>query len=147
MRGLLLRPDTRFPMPIRYERDDAHQLIRITAEGDVSGEEWVSGPRRQAAEGCWHYALLLDIRNEVSTLASGPTVWDSTALVQQLTQKHGQRGPIAIVASNAHTQAMAQMYSATTHAVLPNMRLFGRVSDAEAWLATQPRGPAPSPSR
>ena len=66
-------------MPLRYERDDARQLIRITADGEVSREEWVSGPRRQAAEGCWHYGLLLDIENQVSTLTSGPALWDSTA--------------------------------------------------------------------
>ena len=126
-------------MPLHYERDDTQQLIRITAEGTASPEEWMAGPQRQATEGCWHYPLLFDIRNAESTGGCGPTLWDTTALGQELTKQHGQRGRGASVGAHGLAPATARMYTITTNTMFTAIQVFKALDEAEAWLATQPR--------
>jgi hypothetical protein len=121
-------------MPIHFERDDTRKMIRITAEGAATPEEWMAGPRRQAAEGCWHYALLMDIRKAFSVEGCGPVLWDTTSLVQSLSRQHGTRGPVAIVGTDVVAHATARMYTITTHQMFSAIEVFKGVDEAEAWL-------------
>ena len=79
-------------MPVEWKRDDARQLITLVVTDPYTPEDVLVAVDRQAAEGVWHYARLVDFR-KVSEV-----VWVDQAVVKDRVMDAGGGRPSAAVA-------------------------------------------------
>ena len=118
---------------VHYERDDERQRILVRAEGPPSLEETLAIINRQAADGAWSYAVVYDSRGA----SRGPTteeLHEVIRLVGKLTAKHGPRGPVAVVISNADFFRAAKRYAALGELTALEVELVATPEAAEIWL-------------
>src|SRR4051794_27510293 len=120
-------------MPILFERDAAKRRIVATSVGRVSLRDTLAFIDRQAAEGAWSYATLYDTRASHSV----PTADDVNRLVKHigaLTVRHGPRGPVALLVSDAALQRMGRRYARLGELTALNVSVFTTLDQAERWL-------------
>jgi hypothetical protein len=122
-------------MPIRYERDDARQRIRINLTDPLTEAEITSVIDRQAAEGTWRYGVLYDSRAINSRAAAGIS---RAALdrVRAMVEREGRRGPVAIVA-NATLVGISEAYAIESHKAGRTVQVFWSLDEANQWLDLQ----------
>ena len=129
-------------MAVSFHRDDVTRRITIVVTGPLFATEILSVVDRQAEEGLWDYACLYDER--LMTLP--PRVVDVSAIahyVLELTNVHGPRGPVAVVAQRAGS---VDAYARVSKHIGFAFQVFDDISDAERWLeqrgqaSANPRG-------
>ena len=131
-RGSLLGvPD----MPIRYERDDARQRIRVTLTDPLTEAEITSAIDRQAAEGTWRYGLLYDAR-AINSRAAAAMSRVALNRVRAVVEREGRRGPVAIVA-NATLVGISEAYAIESHKAGRTVQVFWSLDEANQWLDQQ----------
>jgi hypothetical protein len=117
--------------------DHDRRWLTIVATDPVSLGVAAEVLQRQAAEGAWSYRTLVDLR----LLEWAPTTNGVRANLdetQRLTTTYGDRGPVAVVATNLALLGMARMYS--TLAEMAGAQIVTAYSDietAEQWLRDQ----------
>ena len=79
-------------MPIEWKQDDARQLITVIVTDPYTPEEVLALLDRQAAEGLWHYARIVDFR-KVREI-----VWVDQSIVKERVMKADGGGPSGAVA-------------------------------------------------
>ena len=120
-------------MPIYYERDDGRRLVVAASIGTVTLSEALAIIDRQAAEGAWSYGVLYDVRASDYV----PTTQDVLALVKHvgtLTTRHGPRGPVAMVVSDAALDKMCRRYADLGELTSLDVQVFTAHDEAERWL-------------
>ena len=87
-------------MPLEYERDDRLQLITVTVTEPYSVDDVLSAIDRQAAEDTWGYAVLYNLRSEMTIASDSHQIADYIATVGD-----GRgRGPVGIAISGQPEQ-------------------------------------------
>lgn len=119
-------------MPVAFVLDEISGLVRTTAAGLVTEEDWVRHIRAIERAG------LLDVRQLVD--ARG-IVYDATAeeirrLAEFMSAYRGRRGKVrtAFVASEPHIYGLARMYGAMAAEHDPGFAVFDDLAEAEQWL-------------
>jgi hypothetical protein len=125
-------------MPIDYERDDGHNLLVLTARGDVTLAEVLDVTDRLVREGLWTARLLYDARQREKrekSLLSEADVRNLAMHMAILTEKYGARGRVAIVSLDTARSGMREKYRLVMqqHANL-EIGAFSDVASAMAWL-------------
>src|SRR5713226_6702193 len=121
-------------MPIEYVLDHARQRLTIIGRDPVGEPDVVEWLERQAADGAWAYSTLVDLR----FVNWSPGTAEIRSFLRQigiLAATHGQRGPVAIVATQPVLFGMAHMYSALS--AQGRVEPFYELAEAERWLAEQ----------
>ena len=120
-------------MPVDYTKDDARRRIRIVGRDPISVADLIAHLDRQAADGAWGYSLLYDARG----LATPPAPADLPQVVvhvQEISARHGARGPVAIVTRETATVAVGQIYSMLGERAGFRAEVFWDMAEAERWL-------------
>jgi len=130
-------------MPLHYARLDALRRVVLTADGEVTVDEWRAAVERQIAEGCWPYGLLYDARQR-SNVHSTEEVRRIIDEVSSLIGQYGPRGPVAFVAAQPAAYGMARMYGILATDVPFTYEAFQDVDAAGRWLDEQLRRGGPS---
>ena len=123
--------------PFEYHRDDTHRRLRVIAHRALRPEDFLAISQRQVAEGAWTYGVVYDLRG-VGGLTTSPNQPNLIAEhVREQTDRHGKRGPVAVVTppSNAFGIAKGYAYFARHQGFL--VEAFCDMSEAEEWLSAQ----------
>ena len=126
-------------MPIEYVLDHARQRLTIIGLDPVGEPDVVEWLERQAVDGAWAYGTLVDLRF-VNWNPSTAEVRGFLHQIEILSATHGQRGPVAIVATQPVLFGMAHMYSALS--AEGRVEPFYELAESERWLAEQQAPPA-----
>ncbi len=126
-------------MPLDYTVDHDKRRVTVIWHPPIDAQDVNAIVERQAHDGAWSYGVLHDTRaNSTDTGASGAT-GPLLTTVTRLSQTHGPRGPVAIVAM-PQTVGLAQAYAIRgAKATAGAIQVFWNREDAEAWLATLSR--------
>ena len=127
-------------MPIEYVLDRARQRLTIIGQDPIGEPDVVEWLERQAADGAWAYGTLVDLRF-VNWNPSTAEVRGFLRQIEILSATHGQRGPVAIVATQPVLFGMAHMYSALSDPVAGPVEAFYKLAEAERWLDEQQAPP------
>jgi hypothetical protein len=117
-------------MAVSYQRDDATRRITVVVTGPLVAADILSVVDRQAEEGIWCYGCLYDERQ----MTMPPRVVDVAPIaqyVQQLSNVHGPRGPVAVVADRIGS---VDVYARLSKHVGFAFQVFDDVSHADRWL-------------
>jgi hypothetical protein len=125
------------PMPCDYLVDHSRRRIVLTPRDPVSVTDVVAAVERQATDGTWAWATLIDSRLRTSA-PTAAAIRQLLARVRALSDVQGPRGPVAMVASMPAMYGMARMY-ATLGESVTNMQVFGDLAEAEQWLDSHQR--------
>jgi hypothetical protein len=79
-------------MPLEYERDDRLQLITVTVTEPYSVEDILNAIDRQYTEDTWGYAVLYNLRSQMTIATDSQQIADYVASVGQ----GRPRGPVGI---------------------------------------------------
>jgi hypothetical protein len=121
-------------MSIDYLHDDVTCRIFVKTGREVTFEDVLGVIDRQAAEGAWSYEMLWDARESLS-IPSLDEVRRTVRHVGMLTARHGPRGPVAIVTTQAGLLRMTNVYSELGELTALDARAFATIAEAEAWLS------------
>jgi len=123
-------------VPISYEIDDERGLVRTTATGTLTTADILGLKARLLADPRWSPEMreLADVRaiNRLDVTPDG--VW-------QMAGHDDAVGPainsyrLAIVVPRDEVYGMARMYQMVTESVVPHVRVFRDLAEAETWLA------------
>ncbi len=119
-------------MPVAFDYDEISGLVRTTAEGVVTAEDWVRHVRALEKAGLLEVRQLLDARNIVYNATS-----DEVKRLASLVRAYrGRRGTVrtAFVATEPHVYGLARMYGVMTTDADPGFAVFDDLGAAEAWL-------------
>jgi DNA-binding MarR family transcriptional regulator len=119
-------------MPVAFDYDRDSGLVRTTAEGLVTEEDWVRHVRALERAGLLEVRQLLDARRIIYNASSD----EVRRLASFVRAYRGRRGTVrtAFVATEPHVYGLARMYGAMTMEVDPGFAVFDDLGAAEAWL-------------
>jgi hypothetical protein len=120
-------------MPVAYIPDIKRRRIRVTPADPVTLIEMVASVDRQCAEGMWTFGVVLDLR----VIRKPPSIANAQAFaahVRAIAERHGPRGPVAMVARDPVMFAGAKVYKHFSARPDPHLEVFWSADDAEAWL-------------
>jgi hypothetical protein len=121
-------------MPMRFERDDARRRIVVTAAGEFTFDAWRETVDRQVAEGVWDYPVLQDARELTEPGPRTSVIQRMADYVRELTQRHGRRGPVAILVARSDVMfGNGRMYSQLTESAI-DVEVFDDYDAADLWL-------------
>jgi len=123
-------------MPIRYELDDLHRRIVVTAQGPFETNDILAITARQRAEHTWTYGILYDLRG----MTGEPAVADLQQLMSEaaeLRQGEGPRGPVALLATDQALYGRLCTYAALGRSTTLTVEVFRDSDEAEQWLTAQ----------
>jgi hypothetical protein len=122
-------------VPVRFERDDARRLVRVTLDADVTPADLAAGLPVRLGDGTWTYATLVDAR--ALPLVSSDEVRVIASRLATMTAEHGERGPVAVIVSRPVQYGIARMFSLIAEPTLQLSNVFYSFEQAEARLKTQ----------
>jgi hypothetical protein len=120
-------------MPFEYRLDHARQRLTIIGRDPAGVADVLAWLDRQAADGAWGYGSLDDLRR----VTFSPTTADVQCVLDQVTTRsvmHGQRGPVAVVATHPGLFGMASLYSALVDLAVGDVEVFSALAEAKHWL-------------
>ena len=124
-------------VPLQYSVDHANRRVRQTASDPLTADDILMGQGRQATDGAWSYATLIDMRH-VTWVPSKDDLRRFVAHIETLRQTHGIRGPVATVArSNSMLYGVACTYAVLAERTGTRIETFTELADAESWLSRQ----------
>ena len=120
-------------MPVAYLPDAAQQRVIITLTGTVPIAQAIALLSLQVADGTWAWSALYDGTQLVQAFSSAEIQRFAEA-ANELANRHGPRGPVAIVRPTDVGFGSARMFSMLTarHAVA--IEVFRDLASAERWL-------------
>jgi len=121
-------------MPITVTRDDAKRRFTAVGAGVLTSRD-ITGFMAEHRVGVYRrYALLFDIRGADITL-SAADVRAFAEMRDPLRATQGDRGPVAIVATEPSVYGLARMYESLVELRrLQIFRAFQSIDEAVAWL-------------
>jgi hypothetical protein len=123
-------------MALEYLQDDARRRVVVQTGVQVAADDVIRLLDRQAASGAWAYDVLYDAREALSV----PTLDDLVRVVRHiglLTTRHGPRGPVAIVTTQAGLTKMTGVYAQLGELTALRTSAFTTFDEAEQWLSAQ----------
>ena len=126
-------------MPVHWTVSHSNRLVVAVAKDEVTAadiERYFAGI---TADGAMAYAKIFEIThtpmalNEANLRTLGARVIDYA--------RHGQIGPVAIVAASDESYAQAQIFADAARVQRP-LQIFRELHAARQWLDAQPRPPA-----
>jgi hypothetical protein len=123
-------------MALEYLQDDARHRVVVQTGVQVTADEVIRILDRQAAGGAWAYDVLYDARDALSV----PSLDDLVKVVRhigKLTTRHGPRGPVAIVTTQAGLTKMAAVYAQLGELTSLRACACTTFDEAEQWLCAQ----------
>lgn len=126
-------------MPVHWTVSHPNRLVVAVAKDEVTAadiERYFAGI---TADGAMAYAKIFEIThtpmglNEANLRTLGERVIDYA--------RHGQIGPVAIVAASDESYAQAQIFANAARVQRP-LQIFRELHAARQWLDAQPRPPA-----
>ena len=129
-------------MSYAYLRDDVRRRLTLTFTGPLDVAEIVASMDRQAADGLWAYAVLVDARDRLGagTAAEIQRLADHQ---RRLTREHGARGPVAVVTNEPAQFGMGRMFGTFVEMDGAAFGAFREITAAERWLDQQQAGTPP----
>ncbi len=128
-------------MPIGYEVDVERRRLVVSLSGRVSIEEMLDAIRSSVADPRFESGF--DVLSDHTKLATPIAPGDVPRVIQCLRsvadKVAGARW--AVVAPSAASFGMMRLIGVQAEAVPIEIRVFGEVADAEAWLASGEAGP------
>jgi hypothetical protein len=123
-------------MSIDYIVDRPRHRLTIIGRDPVGEPDVVEWLERQAVDGAWAYNTMVDLR-PVTWSPSTEEIRRILRQIKTLSATHGQRGPVAIVATQPVLFGMAHMYAALSDQAAGHVEAFYEIAEAERWLAEQ----------
>jgi hypothetical protein len=131
---------------VKYYRDDVKRRLISTISGGLNDGDAVKRMERQAADGAWAYASLIDMRG-VTTWLSFEQMAGVTRCARAIAAALGPRGPVAIVVANQALIPVGQTHVVIRHET-GTVAFFRDLERAEEWLEIeQSQGHTPGRSR
>jgi hypothetical protein len=118
-----------------YEIDRARKRIHVRAHTALDRASLVAIIDRQLQDNAWSFGVLYDVRHVVGATSAADTRAVS-AHALACVERHGPRGPVAIVTRSAEMVGAGQMY-ALVNAEAMQVEVFWDVDDADRWLDEQ----------
>jgi hypothetical protein len=119
----------------QFTRDDERRRIRVTLQRPLGAAELISIVDRQVEENAWTYGTLYDLRL-IDRAIDRPAATAVADYVQTLAQRHGRRGPVAIVTRKVDVVAAGHAYALDSTRQGRVVDVFWDIDDAEQWLST-----------
>ena len=120
-------------MPISYIADMERGRVRITVTAPVTVGEFTAALDRQLADGVWTCARVVDFGETAPpTLSRDMQLF--IAHMRRLVERHGPRGPVAIVARSQPGVNAAHLYRQFSGRPDRQVDVFGSAAEADAWL-------------
>ena len=128
-------------MPIKYERQDATQIVVVTLDGEMpSVHDLREVFHRHRAEGVWHYGTLYDLRR-MTGRPSFTYLRDLVANAASFVPGGKTRGPVALLTDDPHLHGVATAFVEFERAKA-KLQVFREIGPAKAWLTKESIGPA-----
>lgn len=126
-------------MPVHWTVSHPQRLVIAVAKGMVTVadiEQYFAGV---TAEGGMSYRKIFEVTHSLTALSEE----NLKALGQRVVfyARHGQIGPLAIVAESDESYAQAEIFAAAAQVERP-LRIFRELHAARQWLDAQPAPPA-----
>jgi len=129
-------------MPVHWTVFHPARLVVAATEGDVTPadiEKYFAGV---TADGAMAYAKIFEITRTPRTLGEESLKALGERVIYYA--RHGQIGPVAIVAASDESYAQAQIFAAAADAGRP-LAIFRELHAARQWLDAQRSPPAAAP--
>ena len=129
-------------MPVHWTVSHPNRLVVAIAKDDVTPadiERYFAG---NTADGAMAYAKIFEITHTPTALSED----NLKALGERIIYyaKHGQIGPVAIVAASDESFSQAKIFAAAAKVSRP-LAIFRELHAAREWLDAQPRPPHTDP--
>jgi hypothetical protein len=118
-------------MPVRWDQDDDRRLITLVVTDPHTHEDILACVDRQAAEGLWHYARLVDMR------LVGELGWPNQAIVKQRILKAGAgrpAGAVAMIVGNRPDWFREALRRSPAEAGLQDFEVLVTPEQVEDWI-------------
>ena len=115
-----------------YQRDDLKRRLVSAIGGTLTADDAVMRIERQAADGVWSYASLIDMR-AVSSWLTFDQMARVTLRAKAIAQDLGPRGPVAIVVANHALIPVGRAHAVIKHGN-GTAGFFRDFESAERWL-------------
>ena len=119
-------------MPVTYEIDVRHRVVRARAAGVVTYAELVQHLSEEECDDALGLAEVMDARGATTDLTSAQ-VRSLVTLTEALARK-ARFGALALVTDNDVAFGMARMYQILTDVLPVEIGVFRELGDALAWL-------------
>ena len=119
-----------------YRRDDAAHILVIALAGSVTRSVVRALLDRQAETCAWSYGVVYDEREAHANLSSDD-MRRLAARASELSQMHGRRGPVAIVAAADVDYGVNRMVSAYADMAGYEIAVYRTLELAVAWVTPQ----------
>jgi hypothetical protein len=119
-------------MPLHWTISHPHRLVIAIVKGQcrrADVEQYFAGV---GAEGAQAYRKIFDVTKAESPLLTEDDISSLAAQVRELGERESL-GPIAIVAPNAESHALAELFAAKATAKRP-ISVFRELHEARRWL-------------
>ena len=126
-------------MPVAYLPDETRQRVIITLTGEVPVDQLIAMLSVQIRDGTWTWSALYDGTKRMGAFASAE-IHRLAEAANELANRHGPRGPVAIVRPTDAGYGTARMFSMLSlrHAVA--VEVFRDLASAESWLDSMASG-------
>ena len=126
-------------MPVAYLPDETRQRVIITLTGEVPVDQLIAMLSVQISDGTWTWSVLYDGTNRIGALSSAD-IHRLAGAVNELANRHGPRGPVAIVRPTDAGFGTARMFSMLSRRHAVAVEVFRDLGLAESWLDSLPSG-------